>query len=1082
MSNKRSNPAGGAATTSGTTFQEDVAIWYACLILAEQNGGLFSLANSVIFDGFICETAQPSDDINIGFSNGGRILIQAKSSISLSNRKGSEFNKVIHQFIKQYHEQSISLQDGSTRNVDDRDRFVLAVGHKTSQSVKFDLKKILANLQDISLAERDEVIKSFNKKENEAYKKLLECIKLEWIKRTGNSISDQECLNLIKKCFIQPFDFDHAATSRREVKNYLECFVAINRDQAEYAFLTLLKKIRQFNPNRTGSDRQGLRIALINAGVSIKSSPSYTEDINALKNYSRNRLISLEHLSFIEYQNTKLIIDRPVRHHLANSIGDKDILVIGAPGAGKSAILYQLATSVEGRDIVVIPIDKKTEDLHQIIGFQNGHELPEVLENWTGNGNGLLIIDALDAARRRRNLDEICNTLKIIKKVAPRWKLIASVREYDLRNSRDLQNLFKSNTSTTPPQFSKAEFSKINHVYIDKLSTYEIDQVYSKVGGAKELVQASSSKFQELLKNTFNLRLFIELLGTNISSNLFSAVQSQVELLKLYWDKRVVDFGEREVLSKAVNQMVDSRSLECSIMKLEDASTHRSLDSLLSKNIVLEINGNLPPRNRCLAFSHNILYDYAVYYYWLGVFDDDIVSKLSEEKNHELFLAIRPSMVMAFQKLWFEDKSKFWEQAIALARKNEIRFIGKNIAASVAASEFRNIKDLEWLWKQCEKQKFTGCPLEVLQYFVQAGVINKELEPERYHFYGENAASWARLAEKLSLNLNDNTCWLIRNIVIDVAIERKVKLTENQKLLTNSAGIKLLLYGLQQLRIDFIRIASGAICSTIDSNPDKSIEALKPCLSTKLHENWHETLAELCKHIFLIGKYDVEFALEITKIAFTVKGSYDDQVQIGSRIVPLRFNKKDLLNHLSYSIATAFEKSVSAAPSLALNILFKVLKSEIYKGSSTATTYRFELDSKEYIVRSDSLVESKLRRVYAKEDYNKVYDSFRKYLRDVDVDQFFKLVGEQEINSLSAIWLLYMEVGALRPESIGIKIWEIKTCAEILYSSESREHAAKLLKLIYPHISSDQRNQIESTILSIPKANTCRWIRQQSSE
>ena len=85
------------------------------------------------------------------------------------------------------------------------------------------------------------------------------------------------------------------------------------------------------------------------------------------------------------------------------------------------------------------------------------HELSEILENWLGAEAGLLVVDALDAARK----SETQNTLGVVIEevlygAAGRWNVVASVRSYDLRQGIEWARMFRGSLPT--PSFIPSFF------------------------------------------------------------------------------------------------------------------------------------------------------------------------------------------------------------------------------------------------------------------------------------------------------------------------------------------------------------------------------------------------------------------------------------------------------------------------------------------------------------------------------------------------------------------------------------------------------------------------------------------------
>ena len=91
----------GAATTSGTTFQEEVATWFACAILADDRApDIADLPSQTKFERVICEADRAVDDVVVGTSQEGFVSVQAKTTLSFS-ADDSQLASVIGQFVGQ---------------------------------------------------------------------------------------------------------------------------------------------------------------------------------------------------------------------------------------------------------------------------------------------------------------------------------------------------------------------------------------------------------------------------------------------------------------------------------------------------------------------------------------------------------------------------------------------------------------------------------------------------------------------------------------------------------------------------------------------------------------------------------------------------------------------------------------------------------------------------------------------------------------------------------------------------------------------------------------------------------------------
>ena len=99
---------GGAATSAGIRFQQQVGAMIGCMLLAERPfDQRFDLGQAKP-ERMRFETEAPVDDILIGTSNSGFVAFQVKSSVSLSKDLESRFGGAISQFVQHW----LSCRDG----------------------------------------------------------------------------------------------------------------------------------------------------------------------------------------------------------------------------------------------------------------------------------------------------------------------------------------------------------------------------------------------------------------------------------------------------------------------------------------------------------------------------------------------------------------------------------------------------------------------------------------------------------------------------------------------------------------------------------------------------------------------------------------------------------------------------------------------------------------------------------------------------------------------------------------------------------------------------------------------------------
>src|SRR5438552_11059982 len=141
--------------------------------------------------------------------------------------------------------------------------------------------------------------------------------------------------------------------------------------------------------------------------------------------------------------HSEIKIHRKVTEILAVSAERGSLVVVGEPGAGKSGALHDFVEQLEkdGREFLFIAVDRLSlaagslGQLRTDLGLD--HELLEVLRNWHSERPPLLIIDSLDAARGEAAGNVLRDLIGYVSGQLPKWHVVASVREFDLRYSTD---------------------------------------------------------------------------------------------------------------------------------------------------------------------------------------------------------------------------------------------------------------------------------------------------------------------------------------------------------------------------------------------------------------------------------------------------------------------------------------------------------------------------------------------------------------------------------------------------------------------------------------------------------------------
>ena len=192
------------------------------------------------------------------------------------------------------------------------------------------------------------------------------------------------------------------------------------------------------------------------------------------------------------------------------------------------------------------------------------------------------------------------------------WRLVVSVRSYDAKKSAALQRLFpRPSDSQIPADYQDPEIP-CRHFAVPLLSTGEVQTTIASVAGLSTIYNVAGADFRALMRVPFNIWLAESLLATAVATADLSTVASESQLLSLFWTHRVTHAAHATelavILSRITARMVEQHSLSAAITDVYPFSASSQWDALLSVELLEEVR----PQRQRVAFSHNILFDYAV--------------------------------------------------------------------------------------------------------------------------------------------------------------------------------------------------------------------------------------------------------------------------------------------------------------------------------------------------------------------------------------------------------------------------------------------------------------------------------------
>lgn len=698
----------GSGASGGLGFQHRAAAWLAVRALAETNAALpWALPAAVTLDLLRCEQNQPIDDILAGTSAGGFIYCQSKRSLSVSAQQDTEFDSVFDQFVRQFIacRDRVSAGRSWARPVDPaRDRFVLIVGPTATAPVRIHLAAVLERMRGLAQGQplADSAV---NEEERRVLDAVLGCTRRAWQTATGTAPTDAEIRQVLSPAWVTVLDLDDGGAAELEAKTLLRTGVLAQPADADAAWTSLVSLCQDLATIKSGRDRRQLQRRLTDATIGVLAARSYRDDLARLKAYSATTVQLLADLSRVRVGAAEVKIRRPALDELRRLSLQDSILVCGEPGAGKSGALHGLADGLiqGGGDVVFLAVDRLAAEsmgnLRQELNLTR--DLADVLANWPGTDPGFLVVDALDAARGSAAARTLLDLIALVRQIGGRWRVVASIRKFDLRYSDGFRALFAGMPS---PAFSDPEFAAIRHVNIPVLSDEEIAQIAGQAPALGDLIARAPDDLRQLLRIPFNLRLAADLLTAGVGVPELTPIRTQLQLLDRYWRARIVradgQADAREaVLRAASKQMVETRQLRAERALVGDATNSAALTDLLSSQVLIEWQpspGGAPERG-LLAYPHNVLFDYACSRLILPQTPDQLVQRLSAEPD--LVLVIRPSLTMLLQRLWNDDRNRFWEVAFKLVSIPALPEVGKLIAPTVVSGMATDVSDLDPLYE-----------------------------------------------------------------------------------------------------------------------------------------------------------------------------------------------------------------------------------------------------------------------------------------------------------------------------------------------------------------------------------------------
>jgi hypothetical protein len=1045
---------GGNATASGVAFQAGVAAYFGSALLAEQILDRPAGLGQAVPVSIRCETEAPVDDLLIETKNGGLIFIQAKSSVNLTKNPSSPLGKTADQFVRQW----LLCAAGTGQRTWDRplslskDRFVLAVGPTSANSVKNDLADALRSLRSGSDSTRPQGQES-------ALQTFLAMLADAWKAATGTEADPVEVRTLAS--FADVVVFDLAGPDQLAITSMMRRILQ-NEDDAGASVAVLSDRFLRLMSRRSGVDSSGLR-NLLAASLRLKEPPSYREDVEKLRRYSDQTRTHLQHLEETKIDGFTIKIERHCTDAVIAAGRKESILIVGDPGAGKSAVISTAAQKLrsQGAEVIELAIDRlpieSADELQRQLGLAHG--VLDVLDHWPGNEPAFLFIDALDASRGGQG-QRVFRWLisEVLKLQRPRWRIIASIRSFDLRMGQELADLF----SGDPPDddYAHRDFKNVRHVLIPPWTEDELDQLLTQAESIAKAIAVGGTKLRQLARTPFNTRLLADLLSRGADPNAFGQVSTQSQLLDLYWRYRVMPHGEGALvcLQDTITAMVAKRSLQAERLAIAKNNA-TALQAMLAEDVLMLVAGE-----RYVGFRHHILFDFAASKVFLDLYDQ---ASLAETVNNARApgLMLGPALIFALNEIWQNaapERAAFWAAILTCVGRSDVDAVIRSIAARVGSELPATGEDVAGLLRPLAVPAEHETGKVTITHIAGSLTVRADdgaeiaLEP------------WSVLAEALAPHL-PLVAWPLR-IVLFLLTERPQ--TDAQRARLGVAARAVLTYGLEHDQ-KLAQSAIGFVADTYGSDVDASRTLLQSIFEpARFEAHGEEYVPWLTRKLGKIYPFDTGFVLEIYEKTFADIISDQSPNDIGqSRILRLRGTRRQSYEMAYWSLQEFFPKLLRDDPLIAVRAYVKGVKGFILREhpprvNAEKTTIRIA-------DRSCSLQED-WSYIWASNPSDphgdnalQISKTFTDWLRTAEPEVARQatdiLINE---NEMGFVWARLFMVAAERPEVLGALLWPVATTFPFLWASDTRKDAVDLIAVMYPTLSDQDRLAFERAALA----------------
>jgi hypothetical protein len=1078
---------GGRATASGVNYEVRIAAFVAAKMLVGSRSSAWEGISGSEIAAITMQAAEPVDDVVVNLAGD----VEARVFISAKQRSGNvpltasspAFAETVDAFVRQFLKLSASART--------KGRLVWAVPDCVGTSATHDLPSALKEHREAGEVPFSEFFGGRRTRQRKALDALATVAREAWKKQVGHAPTEAELRQFLRQVFVEVLDFSSGKRLVREIEGEVSSHVVADPKEAQRAWEKLEHFFLQADCHGVPVTRVSLRKALVAAGIALQSPSDYAGDIAKLRELTARNLSRLKDHTTLRFgpdAADAIHISRADElSALLAAAKSTSLLISGEPGCGKSGLIDELARKLQDEGFPVVLLLAEEAFIRDWKGAANvpelAHSLAEVLCNWPDGKRGFLVTDALDAVRETEPQKALRRLLQEVREGPCGWAVIASVRVFDLKHSRELRESFPG---TGVPGYVSDEFAGVAHFHLPRLSEAQLDELVAKRPDILPFITNArrSAKSEHLHHSPFHLRLAAELLQAGVTPAQLADWHSPAMLLRKFWEARITagaGTAERENVLKAVcRQMVETRRMAVSLKLLPLSAPERShVDELRSRGILVppplrqgvEVGGDE------IRFTHHLLHDYAI----ARSLIPETPGPFCDFSIHEKLLPIfyRQSFIFALEELWDVDEQRggFWESALRLEGATQLYGVTRILAPLLAARRVESLADLQPLLAAVRSDTDPNSAGQKALRHLVAGLQDADPVPIR-----TGAAGWCAFAVQLACLVE--TCAAIEWPLVQI-IARLTQVNAatdaHESLALNAAARTLLAHHVKQKvakeRQYLARVAIETVCRTFRVAPAESESALVSLLTPeRLAQFPHHDLHDLADNLKRLGSGGDRIVFQLFDAAFALEPEPGQYETTGSAIMSMSFQTSDQWNMIHYALAGYYEARsgdnaalMTEAACIAWNAVVRRRSDRRNRDELVLATIRFRGVPCQLI-----------------EDYGHIWGREFEHEENRILSHFEELLNQWAAagdtarlnaaldhfaarNRTSLMWMVFLEAGAAHPLNLGALLHEVLSEPLFLTHPDYSYGGTALLGALHKAGDTVQREKLEQLILDLPK-------------